>query len=67
MDISIDRQSDSVLDVLSSEELMNIGGGEMILSNPTTLMYAANAVNFIANSWNTFCSNFSQGYEDHRK
>ena len=65
MNITNQRQPDNILDVLSSEELMNICGG----SAHHTVVDDAKAMvrQFIADSWNTFCSSFNRGYNEHVK
>lgn len=65
MNITNQRQSDSILDVLSSDELRNICGGSS--NNNATAYVTGIAKQFISDSWNTFCSNFSQGYNEHIK
>jgi hypothetical protein len=63
MNITKEIQPDNILDVLSSEELLNICGGSV----DHTLSDHLKAITskFIADSWNTFCSNFNQGYQEH--
>ena len=65
MHITKQRQPDNLLDVLNSEELMNICGG----SAHHTAVEDAKAIvtQFIADSWNNFCSGFKRGYNEHVK
>lgn len=65
MNITKQRQPDNILDVLSSEELINVCGGSFHHTAADDLKEAIR--NLISDSWNSFCSNFDQGYKDHIK
>ena len=68
MDITKHKQLDgSILDVLDSEELINIYGGGMILANQAVSEYIAGAIQTASNSWNHFVAGFNEGYEKHIK
>ncbi|PWJ52860.1 MULTISPECIES: hypothetical protein [Dyadobacter] len=57
-------------DILNSEDLLIISGGEIVVSSGDAAGIAhrsAQLLEGIVKSWNAFCSGFSSGYKDHIK
>jgi len=68
MNIMNHKQLDgSVLEVLDSEELINIYGGGMILANTSVTEYVAGVMQSVSHGWSSFVRGFNEGYEKNRK
>lgn len=64
------KQAIGNLEILNLEDLLNVTGGEVVVSNSDAAGIgnrAGQALQNIAQSWNSFWSEFKKGYDEHRK